>query len=73
MALFATPHESGCGTFRTCRAGLTMSAPEGKAEEDRPRDRLPILTQLRHWPHPAAMLSNPGFSPYQHQRTCLNR
>jgi hypothetical protein len=25
---------SGFGTFRTCRTGLTMSAVEGKGEED---------------------------------------
>jgi len=29
--------ESGSGTKRTCRADLTMSAADGKAEENRTR------------------------------------
>jgi len=29
---FAAAHESGCGTFRTWLAGLTMSVAGGKAE-----------------------------------------
>jgi hypothetical protein len=30
--LFAALHESGCGTFPTCRDSLTMSAHRGKAD-----------------------------------------
>jgi hypothetical protein len=32
MMLFAAVHESGFGTFRTCRDSLTMSAHGGKAD-----------------------------------------
>jgi hypothetical protein len=30
--LFAAMHESGCGTFRTCQVGLTMSVHRGTAD-----------------------------------------
>jgi hypothetical protein len=32
MALFAAPHESGCGTFRTCRDVRVESAFGGKPD-----------------------------------------